>query len=40
MGENRNTLQVAVRKFEGKKLPGKFRCRRQDNIIMDLKETD
>jgi hypothetical protein len=38
MGENRNKIWVVVRKFEEKKLPG--RCRWQDNIKMDLTETD
>jgi len=39
MGENGIILWVVVRKFEGKKLPGKSKCRWQDNIKMDLKET-
>ena len=40
MGENRNTLWVVDGKFERKKMPGRSRCRWQDNIRMDLKETD
>jgi hypothetical protein len=36
MGDNRSTLRVVVEKFEGKKLPGRSRCRWQYNIKTDL----
>lgn len=39
MGENRNILRVVVEKSEGKKLPGRSRCRWQYNIKTGLKET-
>jgi hypothetical protein len=36
MGENRNTYKILVGKPEGKRPQGYLRCRRVDNITLDL----
>jgi hypothetical protein len=36
MGEERNTYRILVEKLEGKRPPGKLRCREEGNIKMDL----
>jgi hypothetical protein len=38
MGEKRNAYRILVGKPEGKRLLGRPRCRRVDNIKMDLRE--
>jgi hypothetical protein len=38
MGEKRNTYRLLTRKPEGKRQLGRPRCRRVDNIRMDLEE--
>jgi hypothetical protein len=38
MGENRNPYKILVGKPEGKKPPGRPRCRWVDNIKIDLRE--
>ena len=37
-GERRGVYRVLVGKPEGKRPPGRPRCRRKDNIKMDLQE--
>jgi hypothetical protein len=39
MGEMRSEYMVFARKSEGKRLLGRLRCRWENNIKMDLKET-
>jgi hypothetical protein len=38
MGEKRNAYRILVGKPEGKRSPGRRRCRRVGNIKMDLRE--
>jgi hypothetical protein len=38
MGEERGVYKVLVQKPEGKRLLGRPRCRREDNIKMALQE--
>ena len=38
LGERRDVFRVLVRKHEGKRPHGKPRCRREDNIKMDIQE--
>jgi hypothetical protein len=40
MGEKRTTYRLFVRKREGKRLPGRPKCRCVDNIKMDLVERE
>jgi hypothetical protein len=40
MGEMRNAYKILVRKTEGKRLLGRPRHRQQENIKMDLGETE
>jgi hypothetical protein len=40
MGEIRNAYKISVGKLEGKKPFGKSRCRWDDNIKMDMRETE
>jgi hypothetical protein len=35
----RNSYRILIRKLERKRLPGSSRCRWEDNIRMDLRET-
>jgi hypothetical protein len=39
MGQIRNTYKILVRKCDGKKPLGRCKCRLEDNIKMDLRET-
>jgi hypothetical protein len=39
VGEMRNTYSILVRKPEGKRPLRRFRCRWEDNIRIDLRET-
>jgi hypothetical protein len=39
MGEMRNAYKIFVGKYEGKRPLGRSRCRWEDSIKMDLKET-
>jgi hypothetical protein len=39
MGEGRGVYRVLVGRLEGKRPRGRPRCRRKDNIKMDLRET-
>jgi hypothetical protein len=38
MGDKKNTYRILVGKPEGKRLLGRPRCKRVDNIKMDLRE--
>jgi hypothetical protein len=38
MGEMRNVYRILVGKPEGKRECGRFRCRWEDNLRMDLRE--
>jgi hypothetical protein len=40
MGRKRNAYRILVGKPEGKKPLGRSRCRREDNIRMDLRGLD
>jgi hypothetical protein len=39
MGEGRGVYKVLVGRPEGKRPPGRPRCRWEDNTMMDLRET-
>jgi hypothetical protein len=39
MGEKRNTYRLVAGKPEGKKPPGRPKCRWVDNVKMNLEET-
>jgi hypothetical protein len=39
MGETMNAYRILVGKLEGKRPPGRQKCRWVDNIKMDLRET-
>jgi hypothetical protein len=38
MGEMRNAYNILVGKSEGRRTLGRAKCRREDNITMDLRE--
>jgi hypothetical protein len=38
MGETRNSFKILVVNLQGKRPFGRYKCRREDNIIRDLRE--